>query len=825
MHEVSQHDRLRDIAAGISHGAKTRYLDDLSEDDFRENVIMPLFVRLGYVDGRDTCGPLEQGKDAYLTRENALAGTDVFVLQTKRGRISKGAKATNNLDNIVAQLRTALSTPVPLTNKKQRKLPLQAYLVASGAIHPAAQEYIVNQLGDPRLEFLDAETLIPQIDEVLPEIWLNISSDLMPYFRALLKAVETGVELLHGSINAGGNTNQAVLDEYYTNVMAFRTSGRQLPARRRKKQTVLPGMDAVPATSLATISDRFVLLVGEGGSGKSTAIKRIAYEVARRTINSQKDVLVPILVRARDVTLEPGTDLLDLMVSAVERLDATLKVPFSNEDLIHGRVAVFIDALDELTNEPSAKALMQMVTDFRSRYPLCRIILASRETKLLREEAESKGVPTYRLASLSLAQASAMISALGRVRGFVETDSREMLRRLQDIHGVELSPLIVTIYVATSDVTRSDIPANVTQLFAKYTELMLGKWDDSKGLHQQIQYPTKDFVLTRIAFAMHQERSGVIDLDRFRSIFLGELNSRGQSRDASALLDEVLIRSNLFRVENNRVEFKHLLLQEYFAGRGIPGDDFASSVLHDYWWRRALVFYFGQHPADITALRDAFGLYAVRTSEERFSSACTVGIALQACFLSPTDEKRDLFASIVETIARIRVSGDEFGKLFESFPFLRAVISYIYARESVSLSYLRSFAAELEQRFNGFDDLDLREEAQFWLLVGLIEADQFELVGGYLDRFDPRDPARYVCLHMSLGIARAYRTASPQVGRILDNLQAIIKGRIKPFRPELRKMFDNELLEFRSERLFRLNPGSPEGDTEVPADQNSRKGT
>jgi hypothetical protein len=167
----------------------------------------------------------------------------------------------------------------------------------------------------------------------------------------------------------------------------------------------------------------------------------------------------------------------------------------------------------------------------------------------------------------------------------------------------------------------------------------------------------------------------------------------------------------------------------------------------------------------------------------------------------------------------VRSSGDEFGKLFEAFPFVRSVVSYIYARESVSLSYLRSFAADLDHRFQQIADAALREEATFWLIVGLIESDQFELVPVYLDRFVPRDPLRFLCLLMSLGMARAYRSATPQIGRTLDKLQATVKEKAKPFQAEVKKIIDAEMLEFRNERLFKLRPGSIDGDEEIVAER------
>ena len=69
------------------------------------------------------------------------------------------------------------------------------------------------------------------------------------------------------------------------------------------------------------------------------------------------------------------------------------------------------------------------------------------------------------------------------------------------------------------------------------------------------------------------------------------------------LLDEILNRSTLLRESDGFTEFRHLLIQEYFAGRAIPDDATLAKYSTDEWWRRAVVFYFGSNPANEQGLR------------------------------------------------------------------------------------------------------------------------------------------------------------------------------------------------------------------------------
>lgn len=94
----------------ISREAKQRFMLKLSEDRFRDEVVRPLLLLKGLKDGRELCGPTEQGKDALFYEHDLLDNLEVIAVQTKKGSVNLAAKASHNIENIVAQLRTAAGT-------------------------------------------------------------------------------------------------------------------------------------------------------------------------------------------------------------------------------------------------------------------------------------------------------------------------------------------------------------------------------------------------------------------------------------------------------------------------------------------------------------------------------------------------------------------------------------------------------------------------------------------------------------------------------------------------------------------------------------------
>ena len=76
----------------ISLFKKVRYLHSLSEDDFRDKVVRTLFLRQGLKDGRDFCGPTEEGKDALFYDVDSLGFKNFYAIQTKKGSLNLSRK-------------------------------------------------------------------------------------------------------------------------------------------------------------------------------------------------------------------------------------------------------------------------------------------------------------------------------------------------------------------------------------------------------------------------------------------------------------------------------------------------------------------------------------------------------------------------------------------------------------------------------------------------------------------------------------------------------------------------------------------------------------
>lgn len=301
---------------------------------------------------------------------------------------------------------------------------------------------------------------------------------------------------------------------------------------------------------------------------------RITLEIARIGIEADSKYRIPIFMKSVDIWRSKPSNIVSYCDQLTKELSGSLKSCFTVEDLNQGSVILLIDAIDELASDSDRRYVLELISDFAQQYPKCQIIITARPYRFTAELNVLKSFDEFNISPINWKQAEKILHAVTAHRQVPKRQSQELLRQLEKIHGIELNPLLVTVFAATTDFTKQDLPANITELFKKFTELMLGRWDEKKGFKHQYQAPLKDFVLTKIAFSLHNSKVTSISRIEAEAIAKNELKKRGHDANVEDMLSEIFDRSGLFRIVGSEIEFKHHLLQEFFAGRGIESPEF-----------------------------------------------------------------------------------------------------------------------------------------------------------------------------------------------------------------------------------------------------------
>ena len=783
----------------IPRHRKQKYLSELSERDFGDYVVRPLMLRRGMKDGRDLCGPTEEGKDIIFVNQDPMGFKNVYAVQTKKGDINLAAKANRNLITALTQVQTALETSVVFLGPRESQKPTKVILCASGRINEAARKHIAAEISDPRIEFLDMQELIPQIDEQMPEFWFGVSTDKFSYLNSLIELLTKTV-----SIKGSGDDDATAVFSCPVSNASFaplRANRIRIVNRKVKGQYVqVPKFEEMSISKLVDIKEKNIILLGDAGSGKSTALRRVVFSIAERSLLQTENVAIPVLTRAIELVSE-NIDLVDLIATVTSDISPTRSVAFDAKDLNEGLVVVVVDGLDEVASQASRQSVINKIIQFRQNNPACRVILSSRQYAWL-NSLEGIGLfERFHVSPIDWKQTTKIIRRVRKGRSLPENKAKELLRRLQEIHGMQLNPLLVTAFVASSDFNRTDIPANITELFKKFTEMMLGRWDANKGFAQQHHAPLKDFLLRQLAKRMHRRKVTYLGLHELKESLTHELLKRGKDSDTASLIEEMVHRSGLFRIlSSEHVEFSHMLLQEFFAGRGLEETE-VSSLISDEWWQRCLVFYFGEHPDKHSVLEDVTSLLQRQNGSQLARSSLALGLGLQACYLLTIDKKTEIFSHVVDGLSRATVelfAGD--GPLGSKalLPFIQ---HYVVGRDSVACDVLRISPHNVREKVEELSTPAYLDYCECWQIVGLLECGNFKQAMERLWEFHPAEARLLLPLHLSAYLYLELRLSDKSEKRDASKVVNFLEPKISHFRKELRRQFDSELFEIRKGKL------------------------
>jgi hypothetical protein len=709
----------------ISRTAKERFILKLGEDEFRDRVVRPVLLLRGYKDGRDLCGPTEQGRDALFYDYDRLENLEVTAIQTKKGSVNLAAKASANIVNLVAQLQTASQTTYALMKPIRAKVKAsKTILIVSGKINESARKHLVDEVKETKLLFLDIDDFIPWIDEVMPHLWLDIDSNVSAYYAALER------QLLGGDgpfakqfLQNGSSVHESCFGDAAVSVYVRKARETYKATKAGGRRTLEP---AFPLHALTDKSDKKILLVGDGGTGKTTGLLQIVYKAARDGLERGTQSLIPVLVKASDIGTDKPSELAGYLEAFSKKLTLQKKPVFGLSDLTAGHVHIFVDGLDELADAAQREHVVDLLLKFAISFPKCQVVVSSRPYEFLADLAGLVGFERFNVVPLSWKDAEKILDLVKTKKGVGDEKVKESLRQLSRVQGFSLNPLMVSVYASTANFEAKDVPPNVTELFKRFTEQMLGRWDEQKGLQNLHRPLLKDFVLSAVAFRMHDARTTKISKVDAEAIIKECLEETGHNENAKSVLFEIVSRSTLFRDFGDDIGFRHHMFQEFFAGRAIPDKEFLVAKCGDAWWRRGIVFYFGERPREALNLIDAVKTNHARTPTDRFTSLCTIGLALQACYLSNVADKISIWKEVARGLA------NSLGEFIEShdptnqIPTITIASHRLLARDSVALSNVADQDDSIRQWLDA--EKHESEDLRVFYFLALMRIGRFDLL-------------------------------------------------------------------------------------------------
>lgn len=164
----------------MNHNEKKEILKKLSEKEFRQDLIIPLLSKMGYIAPIEYHGTNERGKDIICFEYDKLKEQRFLSVVAKIGDMTGDASTDKGLMNVVNQVQQAFDNPYEdLFNMKQ-VLINEVWIMTTGRIVSGAEESVIRTLRknnlDKQIRFIRDDRLIQLIDTYFGTYW-NSSSE------------------------------------------------------------------------------------------------------------------------------------------------------------------------------------------------------------------------------------------------------------------------------------------------------------------------------------------------------------------------------------------------------------------------------------------------------------------------------------------------------------------------------------------------------------------------------------------------------------------------------------------------------------------------
>jgi len=385
--------------------------------------------------------------------------------------------------------------------------------------------------------------------------------------------------------------------------------------------------------SLQRCPQRLVILGGPG-TGKTTLLNYLALKFARGQAEDELGLderRLPILIPLRELSrlkLPLTAENLPTLCTSPEMAE-TCPSGFFRDRLMAGDCLVLLDGMDEVTDQAERRRVAKGIDDLMNNYRGNRYVVTSRP--LGYRGVALSGCAEFEICDFTdddveeFARGWCLGVELG-IRGVERAVSEVVARRRAEreadaliaairanehVRRLTVNPLLLTI-VAMVHRYRATLPSRRVELYDECVQVLLGYWDEAKGIAGQLDWERKRAVLRPLAHWMHERGLRETERRDVERVIGDALPSVGESpASAGEFLVEVRARSGLL-VERGLglYGFSHLTFQEYLTAstlsdRGEAGREELLEHRRDPWWAEVILLYAGMAEGQAAALIQA----------------------------------------------------------------------------------------------------------------------------------------------------------------------------------------------------------------------------
>jgi len=576
---------------------------NLDEKNFRQ-VLSQLYEKMEYIDVRITHGTQEFGKDLVFYEEDKFGEKIWFACVVKKGDANQSLYG-----DISRQVAECLVKPFDHHIYGKVKI-TRVFVVVSGSYKDNTKALITESIknGENPIKYFEGSNIAELIEwKDLGYLFdeqenLSVANALHKEFVINNLINNTTLKFLEADFGI-------LLDEMDDFSINVRAKSNLLFEERKnyvEEKEHKISFKILPEIAEIIISKKPYLLNGIATSGKTTILKKLGKDFLKLN-PSGRLFFFELNKIAKDTSF-------DLQKTAEGFFLNLTGVDFDWLD--NSKVLILLDGLDETSDDEIRSCIIVEILKL-IKNPNCQIIITSRSIDFLTANNQiESNFERFELLPLNYNEmvqiGNKILSDPSQAKNFVHLVKNSEL--LNSFPKTPLTTILLAILLKEEKIDVKELPKNISELYSKFIDLFLNKWDKGKGISEQYKYAEKEYVIKSLAQELHKNNK----ISFSEEDILKFLNSLKKERpidilsNPSEFLNNLCDRSSLLIRDSSDGTYKffHLTLQEYLTAATLTNNDerlLTDNFLND-WWLNPNIFYAGKHPSDSNVLREISSL-------------------------------------------------------------------------------------------------------------------------------------------------------------------------------------------------------------------------
>lgn len=609
-----------------------------------------LFMAKGHKNVSITHGNWEMGRDLIFQYYDTLSETNLWC-----GVIVKNKKASQNdflpQGEIGLQIHNSFTQPYLCADGKKIQVS-RIIVVVNGSISPQARTVInenFDTLKSTNIVIWDYQKLAGQIEEFSLDNFLNDINAVISRYAQNQIDILSDVSDLNNLFNLNLESIEDIFIDVETSVTKIQKAKKEYldddetSRGPNKKNEYSP--DGVK--DIQNSQNDFIVH-GIATSGKTLLLKRLGIKTLE--INSATNAVFYFDFSKSKIKLEQF-DINTLINEQYQNLTDENDFDILNFE----KAYLLFDSIDDLSSKQDKLKILKSINDFsKLGDENFQIVITLKSIDLLEESGLLENFERIELMPFTLDQALKLAQKIipgdvAKARKFAASLKNSLLNST-----ILRTPLAITLIAILyrDGLELEEIPANITELYNKFTDTYLERWDSTKGVSSQYKYDQIKIILSHLAYKMHESGNIFISESELKRFFsdLRKEYSYDQLDNVESLVQYLKSRKGVFKYNSilDQFSFHNNFFQEYFASIYVNEEN-EGELIESYidpWWENAIIFYQGREPKREVFINQILKLVTI-DAEQQYRYLKSLSTSLQASHSISIKKRKEVINAII----------------------------------------------------------------------------------------------------------------------------------------------------------------------------------